>query len=100
MTLLLVLALSLVATSGVLVLRSFALARTERRRTLDQIAAYGFRSAAPVAEDASETRSAFDELAAATGEKALARFDGLRAGERGLRELLTSAGMYDASVTS
>ena len=100
MTLLLVLALSLVATSGVLVLRSFALARTERRRTLDQIAVYGFRSAAPAVEDSADMRSALEELASATGEKALARFDGLRADERGLRELLTSAGMYDTSVAS
>ena len=47
MTLMLILGLSLAATSGVLVLRSFALARAGRRRTLDQIAVYGFRSAAP-----------------------------------------------------
>jgi len=35
-----------------------------------------------------------------TGEKALARFDGLRAGERGMRDLLNSAGMYGTSVAS
>ena len=101
MALVLILGLSLVATSGVLVLRSFALARTERRRTLDQIAVYGFQSAAPaVAEDSADLRSAFGELATATGEKALARFDGLRANERGLREMLTSAGMYNTSVAA
>jgi len=100
MALLLILGLSLIAASGVLVLRSFALARTERRRTLDQIAVYGFRPAASVAEESPDLRTAFGELAEATGEKALARFDGLRAGERGLRELLTSAGMYGTSVAS
>lgn len=100
MALMLILGLSLVAASGVLVLRSFAIARTERRGTLDQIAVYGFRSAAPAAEESPDLRTAFGELAAATGEKALARFDGLRAGERGLRELLNSAGMYQTSVAS
>ncbi len=100
MTLILFLGLSLTAAAGVLVLRSFALARTERRRTLDQIAVYGFRSAAPAVEEPADFRSAFGELATATGEKALARFDGLRQNERGLRELLNSAGMYGTSVAS
>jgi tight adherence protein C len=100
MTLLLILGLSLAATSGVLVVRSFALARAGRRRTLDQIAVYGFRSAAPAVEEPTDVRSALGELATATGEKALARFDGLREGERGLRELLNSAGMYGTSVAS
>jgi tight adherence protein C len=100
MTLVLFLGLSLTAAAGVLVLRSFALARTERRRTLDQIAVYGFRSTAPAVEEPGDLRSAFGELATATGEKALARFDGLRQNERGLRELLNSAGMYGTSVAS
>jgi tight adherence protein C len=100
MALMLILGLSLVAVSSVLVLRSFALARTGRRRTLDQIAVYGFHSTTPVAEEPVDLRRAFAELAAATGEKALARFDGLRAGERRLRELLNSAGMYQTSVAS
>ena len=38
MALMLLLGLSLTAASAVLVLRSFALARSERRRTLGQIA--------------------------------------------------------------
>jgi tight adherence protein C len=100
MTLMLILGLTLVAASGVLVLRSFALAGAGRRRTLDQIAAYGFRSVASAAEDPGDVRSTLDELAIATGERALARFDGLRAGEKGLRELLNSAGMYRTSVAS
>jgi tight adherence protein C len=100
MALMLILGLSLVASSGVLVMRSFALAHTKRRRTLDQIAVYGFRSAAPGAQVSSDLRTTFEELSAVMGEKALARFDGLRAGERGLRELLTSAGMYGTSVAS
>ena len=100
MALMLILGLSLIAASGVLVLRSFALAHTKRRRTFDQISAYGFRSAVPVAEEAADLRTAFGDLAAVTGEKALARFDGLRAGERGMRELLNSAGMYRTSVAS
>ena len=100
MTLMLILGLSLIAASGVLVLRSFALAHTKRRRTLDQIAVYGFRSAAPAPEESPDLRGAFEELAAATGAKALARFDGLRARERSLRELLNSAGMYQTSVAS
>ena len=51
MTLILIIGLSLVAASVVLVLRSFSLAGADRRRTLDQIAAYGFRSSASVEEE-------------------------------------------------
>ena len=51
MTLILIIGLSLIAVSGVLVLRSFALANADRRRTLDQIAVYGFRASAPVARE-------------------------------------------------
>ncbi|MGH3079950.1 MAG: type II secretion system F family protein, partial [Gaiellaceae bacterium] len=97
MTPFLILGLALVATSGVLMLRSLALASTERRRTLDQISAYGFNSAA-VVEESADLRASFGDLAEATGEKALARFERLRSGERGLRELLDSAGMYGTSV--
>jgi tight adherence protein C len=100
MTLLLILGLSLVATAGVLVLRSFSLARAQRQRTLDQIAAYGFRPSAPAAKESADLRETLGELATATGERALERFDGLRAGERGLRELLDSAGMYGTSVAT
>jgi tight adherence protein C len=99
MTPLLILGLSLVAASGALVLRSFALGRTERRRALGQIAVYGFGSTA-VEEDSPDLRASLGELAAATGEKALDRFGALRARERGLRELLNSAGMYQTSVAS
>jgi tight adherence protein C len=99
MALMLILGLTLIAASAVLVLRSFALARTGRRRTLDQIAVYGFGSAAAVKESA-DLRATFGDIATATGEKALARFDALRAGERGLRELLNSAGMYETSVAT
>jgi tight adherence protein C len=95
----LILGLALVATSVVLVLRSFALAGTDRRRTLDQIASYGFNSAA-AAKEATDLRATIGDLAEATGEKALARFQGLRAKERSLRELLNSAGMYGTSVAS
>jgi tight adherence protein C len=97
MTPFLILGLTLVAASTALVLRSFALASSERRRTLDQISAYGFHSEA-VAEEAVDLRASFGDLAEATGEKALARFERLRSGERGLRELLNSAGMYGTSV--
>ena len=100
MTLILIIGLSLVAASVVLVLRSFSLASAERRRTLDQIAAYGFRSSASVEDGPADVRSALEELATATGERALARFDGLRASEKGMRELLNSAGMYRTSVAS
>ena len=82
MTLILIIGLSLVAASVVLVLRSFALAGSERRRTLDQIAAYGFRSSGSVEERPADVRTALEELATATGERALARFDGLRASEK------------------
>src|SRR5688572_18599489 len=99
MTLMLILGLVLISTSMVLVLRSFALAHASRRRTLDQISAYGFQPGTPAAETA-DVRTVLEELAAATGEKALARFDGLRASERGLRELLNSAGMYRTTVPS
>jgi hypothetical protein len=47
MTLILIIGLSLVAVAGVLVLRSFSLANAERRRTLDQIAVYGFTRRRP-----------------------------------------------------
>ena len=100
MTLMLIIGLSLVAASVLLVLRSFALAGTERRRTLDQIAAYGFRSPASGEEETPDVRSALEELAKATGERALARSEALRASEKGLRELLNSAGMYHTSVAS
>jgi tight adherence protein C len=95
----LILGLLLIAASTALALRSFAFARTERRRALDQISVYGFGSAAK-AEESADLRATFGEVATATGEKALARFDSLRAGERGLRELLNSAGMYTTSVAS
>jgi tight adherence protein C len=95
----LIIGLTLIAASAVLMLRSFALASTERRRTLDQIGAYGFHSEA-VAEETVDLRASFGDLAEATGEKALARFERLRAGEHGLRELLNSAGMYGTSVAA
>jgi len=101
MFLMLMFGLSLTAVSAVLVLRSFALAQTARRRTLGQIEVYGFRSAAPTEnEESPDLRTAFGGIATATGEKALARFDGLRAGEGKLRKLLNSAGMYETSVAS
>ena len=100
MALTLVLGLSLVALASVLVLRSFAIARSDRRRTLDQIAAYGFGSTAPSPEESADLRATFDELAATTGARALARFEGLRASEGRLRELLNAAGMYRTSVAS
>lgn len=100
MNLMLIIGLSLASVSGVLVLRSFALSGAGRRRTLDQIGAYGFRSKDPAVEEATEGRGALEELATAAGERALARFDGLRAGEKGLRELLNSAGMYQTSVAA
>ena len=100
MTLMLVIGLSLVAASAALVLRSFSLAGAERRRTLDQIAAYGFRGASPAAADTHDVRGTLEELATATGERALARVEGLRSGEKGLRELLNTAGLYRTSVAS
>ena len=101
MFLLLMFGLSLIAASAVLVMRSFALAQTARRRTLDQIEVYGFRSDVPAEnEESPDLRTAFGGLATATGERALARFDRLRAGEGNLRKLLNSAGMYQTSVAS
>ena len=91
----LILGLSLVAASAILVMRSFALEQTKRRRTLDQIAVYGFRSRVSARDDG---RNSLGEFAEATGAKALARFDGLRASESGMRALLNSAGMYSTSV--
>ena len=98
MTLILLIGLSLVAVSGVLVLRSFALANADRRRTFDQIAAYGFRSSTPAAREDADAPSALEELATATGEKALARFEGCGQAEKSIRALLNSAGMYQTSV--
>jgi tight adherence protein C len=101
MFLMLMVGLSLIAASAVLVMRSFALAQTARRRTLDQIEVYGFRSAVPAEDEESpDLRTALGGIATATGEKALARFDSLRAGEGSLRKLLNSAGMYQTSVAS
>jgi tight adherence protein C len=95
----LIIGLALIAASTVLMLRSFALANSQRRRTLDQIDAYGFHSEA-VDEETRNLRESLGELAEATGEQALAHVARLRAGERGLRELLNSAGMYQTSVAS
>ena len=100
MTLILIIGLSLVAASVVLVLRSFSLATAERRRTLGQIGAYGFRASTPGAEGSVDVGGALDDLASAAGERALARFAGLRASETRLRALLNSAGMYRTSVAS
>jgi tight adherence protein C len=101
MFLMLILGLSLTAASAVLVLRSFALAHAARRRTLVQIEVYGFHAAVPAEDDEFvDLRTTLGGLATATGEKALARFDGLRAGEGALRKLLNSAGMYQTSVAS
>ena len=100
MTFILIIALSLVAVSAALVLRSFSLADADRRRTLDQIAAYGFRVAAPASKEAHDVRGKLEGLATATGQGALARVEGLRGSEKGLRELLNSAGMYQTSVES
>src|SRR5215211_7332808 len=101
MSLLLLFGLALVGAAGVLVLRSFALGRTGHRRTLEQIAAYGFRTAeSPDDEGATHVRETLAKLAAATGERALTRFERLRSREQELRRLLTSAGMYGTSVAS
>ncbi|HWN22423.1 MAG TPA: type II secretion system F family protein [Gaiellaceae bacterium] len=100
MALILVLGLSFAAASGVLVLRALGLAHAERRRTLDKIAAYGFHTSVPAAAEPADKRTALGDLATRAGEKALARFDGLRSGEGRLRKLLTSAGMYQTSVAS
>jgi tight adherence protein C len=100
MTLMLIIGLSLVAASVALVLRAFSLADADRRRTLDQIAVYGFRGAAPAPKEAHDVRRKIEGLATATGEGALARVEGLRKSEKGLRELLNSAGMYQTSVES
>ena len=100
MALMLILGLSLIAASGVLVMRSFAVAQVKRRRALDQIAAYGFGTTASAPAEHADIKSVFGHLATRTGEKALTRFDGLRSRETGLRKLLTSAGMYQTSVAS
>jgi tight adherence protein C len=100
MVLMLVLGLTFAAASAVLVLRALGLANTGRGRTLDQIAAYGFGDTGPVVAEQADLRSVFGELATTAGEKALARFDGLRSTEGRLRKLLTSAGMYQTSVAS
>lgn len=100
MTLFLILGLSLAAASGVLAVRAIALSQADRRRTLNQIAAYGFRSETPASAEAADLRTVFGELATKAGERALARFDSLKAAESGLRKLLTAAGMYQTSVAS
>ncbi len=82
MALMLILGLSLIAASVVLVLRSFALGRAGQRRTLDQIASYGFRSATPTAEESADLRDALGVLATVTGEQGagpLRRPEGRRA---------------------
>lgn len=100
MALILLLGISLVAASGVLVLRAVSLAAAERRRALDQIAVYGFQAGSARARHDREARNFMRELAAVTGEKALSRFESLQEGEEGLRRLLTSAGMYQTSVAA
>ena len=102
MTLILIIGLSLIAASVVLVLRSFSLADAERRRTLDQIAVYGFRSSACRRGRTPPTSAApSSELATATGERALARFDGLGGRREGdCASCSTRPGMYQTSVAS
>jgi tight adherence protein C len=100
MTLILILGLVLAGTSGVLMLRALNFAQAGRRRTLDQIASYGFRSAESDPETPSDLRSVVSGVAATTGERALGRFESLRSREGQLRKLLTSAGMYQTSVAS
>lgn len=100
MALFLILGLSLMAASAVLALRAVGHAEAGRRRTLDQINAYGFRAKTAAATEPADLRSVFGDLATKTGERALARFDGLKDGEGATRKLLTSAGMYQTSVAS
>jgi Flp pilus assembly protein TadB len=100
MALFLILGLSLAAASGFLALRAIGLAQAGRQRTLDQISAYGFRSDTQAETEPADLRSVFGDLATKTGERALARFDGLSAAESDTRKLLTSAGMYQTSVAS
>jgi tight adherence protein C len=100
MALTLIFGLSLIALASMLVLRSFALGRADRRRTLDQIAVYGFGSTTQLPEETADIRKTLEDLAATTGARALGRFESLRSGESKLRELLNSAGMYQTSVAS
>jgi tight adherence protein C len=98
MVLAFIIGLVLTAVSGVLILRSFGFAYAKRARALEQISVYGFRAAEEAAGKGHDLRATFDELATATGERAIARFERLRANERTLRELLNSAGLYKSSV--
>lgn len=100
MALLLILGLSLTAMSVVLVLRALSLAHGDRRRTLGHIGAYGFRPDTAVSPETADLRTVVSELAEETGTRALERFDGLKQGEARLRQLLTSAGMYQTSVAT
>ena len=100
MTLILIIGLSLVATSGVLVLRSFSLAHAERRAVARPDRRLRLPLHGTVGGEVAEPAARSSSSRTATGERALARFEGFQAAEKGLRDLLNSAGMYQTSVAS
>jgi tight adherence protein C len=91
-TLLLLLALSLVATSGVLVLRTLTFGSRQRRQTLAQIDAYGFRVPEVDPAGSPSLRVMLSGVASWLGRQLL-RHRGEQS-ERQLRSMLDSAGFY------
>jgi tight adherence protein C len=98
MILLLLLALALIGTSALLVLRTIGAASARRREALGHIGAYGFNAQAVTDEPRPQVRDRLSSLATAVG-GLYGRF--VPAGrEREIHELLRSAGLYRMRVST
>ena len=88
--------LALIGLASALVIRSFSLGRARQRETMQQIAAYGFRSAAPKTAPPRDLRVVAHAAASTIGSRWLARLDEVQ--QRHLRRQLDAAGLYHTSV--
>jgi tight adherence protein C len=89
-------ALALIGLASMLVMRSFSLGRARQRETLQQIGAYGFRSAAPQTAPARDLGVVVGAAASTIGSRWLARLDDDQ--QRPLRRQLDAAGLYHTSM--
>ena len=96
MAIMLLTALALIGLASALVMRSFSLGRARQRETMQQIGAYGFRTAAPKTAPSRDLGVVFRTSASAIGSRWLATLDDAR--QRRLRRQLDAAGLYHMSV--
>ena len=96
MAIMLLTALALIGLASALVMRSFSLGRARQRETLQQIGAYGFRTAAPKTAPGRDLGVVVHAAASAIGSRWLASLDDAR--QRRLRRQLDAAGLYHTSV--